>query len=111
MYLSRCLVVLPDATLDYGCLVELPVVCTQLADNPVMPVGLGTRIATDATGVYGVVLRKTCLGTSMLGDVAVRLVTRDDIAEQIFQLNEYRLPHDAHYCGILQGSPATGILG
>lgn len=107
MYLMRRLVVLPDATLDDRCLVELPVVGTQLADNPVMPVGRSTWITTDATGVYHMFLRKPCLGTGMLGDVAVRLMTRNDITEQFFQLNEYRLTHDAHYGSILQGSATS----
>ena len=57
MYLSRCLVVLPDATLDYGCLVELPVVCTQLSDNPVMSIGLDIWIAADAAGINYMCLR------------------------------------------------------
>ena len=110
MYVSRCLVVLPDATIEYGCLVELPVVCTQLADNPVMTVGLGRWITTDTTGVYGVALRKPCLGADMLGDVTVRLVARNCISEQFFKSNEYRLTHDAHLRGIPQGSPTLDSL-
>ena len=111
MYLPRCLSDLPDATLEYGCLVELPVVGAQLANDPVMTVGLGSRIATDATGINRMILRKPCLGTGMLGDVAVRLVARNCISEHFFKSNEYRLPHDAHYGSILQGSAATDRLG
>ena len=79
MYLSRCLVVLPDATIEYGCLVKLSVVGTQLADNPVMGVGLGTWIATDATGINRMFLRKACLGAGILGDASVRFVARNCI--------------------------------
>lgn len=110
MYFTGCLIVLPDAALVDGRLMELSVVGTQLTDNPVMSVGLGIWITTDATGVYGMVLWESCLGTGMLGDVSVRLVTRNDIAEQFFKLNEYRLPHDTHYRRIPQGSISLNII-
>ena len=111
MYLTRRLVVLSDASLEYRCLVELPVVCTQLADNPVMPVGLGIWIATDTAGINRMILRKASIDTGMLGDVAVCLEARNCIVEQFFKLNKYQLPHDSHYGSILQGSAAFGRIG
>lgn len=79
MYLARHMVVPPDTTLEDRGLVKLPVVGSQLANNPVMSIRFCSRITTDAPGVYVVALQKPYLGAGMLGDVTVSLETRNCI--------------------------------